>query len=172
MKQTTLSFAAPKRPAQVLAPSASNLASSSSASKPAPQAQTQVDVSDQLNNLMASIVGNLCHPLKPMPENASQWDDLCQSKERAKQVTLMGMDSTTAEELFMKYGGHGALATRRSMFNMLFVLKQNPPYNNASFLAHNSHSSLAYDMHIQLPTLSKEKRVGQILEMNVVMHPK
>jgi hypothetical protein len=64
--------------------------------------------------------------LNPSELCISEWASFCGTKERRKQVALMGLDAETAEELFMKYGGHGALATRRALYHMLFVLKQNP----------------------------------------------
>ena len=51
-------------------------------------------------------------------------------KSRQYQTATIGMESSSAEELFM-YRGHGSLRDRKSMFNLLYLLKQAPPYKNA-----------------------------------------
>ena len=38
------------------------------------------------------------------------------------------MDSSRAEELYMKYGGYGPLKERAAFYNMLYLLQQSPSY--------------------------------------------
>ena len=62
----------------------------------------------------------------------AEWDLLCgKYKSSTYQIATIGMDSSSAEELFMKYGGHGPLKNRKSMFNLLYLLKQAPSYKYA-----------------------------------------
>lgn len=65
------------------------------------------------------------------------WDEMLKSKVVRYQVSRIGMDSTTAEELYGKYG-RGPLRDRQDFFNMLFVLKNDPSYDNVSWHTHSA----------------------------------
>lgn len=136
--QSTLSFA-PKPGAKLAPKPAPKLAEKPASSDPAPPAIT-AGLIDQLDDIVDTIVQNLMHPLDPAPADVQLWNNLTGSPVRRKQVALMGMDGSTAEELFIKYGGHGALASRRDLFHLLYVLKRNPSYDGAAWEAHASIS--------------------------------
>ena len=54
----------------------------------------------------------------------------------------MGIDVPTAEELFIKYGKH-VLGTRTSLFEMLFILKNDPSWDNVSWSVHSAQGAKA-----------------------------
>ena len=82
-----------------------------------------------LDEYLDTISGTRMHPLRPKAEGIAEWDAMCgKYKTRQYQVSHMGMDSSCAEELYMKYGGYGPLKERAALYNMLYLLKQSPSY--------------------------------------------
>ena len=54
---------------------------------------------------------------------------------------VSGLEAKTAEELFIKYGHPGTpLADRSRLFNMLYILKHNPSWDNVSWECHSDKS--------------------------------
>ena len=88
---------------------------------------------DELN---ATICNGLVHPLGPSAEGILIWDEMLKSKVVRYQVSRIGMDSATAEELYGKYGW-GPLRDRQDFFNLLYVLKNDPSYDNVSWHTHS-----------------------------------
>lgn len=78
------------------------------------------------------------HPLSPKDEGIAEWEKICGTKSRRGQISRMGMDSQTAEELFIKYG-NGPLHSRPLMFEMLFILKNDPSFDNGAWATHSSN---------------------------------
>ena len=57
-----------------------------------------------------------------------EWEKLCASKARRRQIARIGMDTHTAEELYFKYGHKGSpFEERKAPFRFLYILKHNPP---------------------------------------------
>lgn len=88
------------------------------------------------DDLVLSINGHLMHPLQPSAPAVIEWERLCGSASARVQIARMGIDAPTAEELFIKYGSH-VLATRLSLFEMLYILKNDPAWDNVSWSAHS-----------------------------------
>lgn len=95
--------------------------------------------SNPFDDLVETITNGLMHPLDPTSEGVQCWVDHVRSKSRKRQISILGIDAETAEELYIKYRT-GPLSSRASMFEMLYVLKNDPSYHNVSWSTH-SHAS-------------------------------
>ena len=80
------------------------------------------------------------HPLNPASANVALWEGMVDSRNRRTQIARMGVDAPTAEEFYQKYG-HGPLLNRRAMFEMLYVLKNNPSWDNVAWSTHSNQTN-------------------------------